>query len=492
VARDPPQLLSERDAHGLVTGGGEQSIDLGAVVKATAAISSEIVLDRLAAKLLDIAVENAGADRALLLLYAEGEGRVVARKASTGGAAETGLSLPVAERAAPASLLQYVLRTKRALVVDDAREDARFLHDPYFRAHDVRSVMCAPIVHHGDVIAILYLENGLLPRAFTEARLSLLALLGGQMAVSLENARLYGNLQAALDRQVQLTHAYSRFTPRAFLDFLDRASILDVSLGDHRHGDMTVMFLDIRGYTTLSEQLSVDENFRFLNGFMPRMTAHIRQCSGVVARFTGDGIMAFFPGRPSDAVAATVAMRSELRRYNAERATKGRPEIAVGIGLHTGPLMIGVIGDQERLETTLISDSVNTAARMEGLTKEFSVGIIASETTVGALSVSERRDTRCVGDVRVVGKSRPVRVFDCFGGDGPQQVELKRKTADEFARGVAAWHAGDLAEARAMFELVLAHNPADATARRYAARAAEQSERGVSGEWTGVEVMAHK
>jgi predicted ATPase/class 3 adenylate cyclase len=489
MEREHRELLDEREPH--TAAAGELSIDLGAVVKATAAISSEIVLDRLAAKLLDIAVENAGAERALLVLYQDGEGKVVARKAST-DAPETGLTLPLTEQAAPASLIQYVVRTKRPLVLDDARDDSRFLHDPYFRARAVRSALCAPIVHHGDVIAILYLENGLLPRAFTASRLSMLALLGGQMAVSLENARLYGNLQASLDRQVALTHAYSRFTPRAFLDFLDRASILDVKLGDHRHGDMTVMFLDIRGYTSLSEQLSVDENFRFLNGFMPRMTAHIAQRSGVVARFTGDGIMAFFPERPADAVAACVAMRSELRRYNAERAQKGRPQIDVGIGLHTGPLMIGVIGDQERLETTLISDTVNTAARMEGLTKEFQVGIIASETTISALGPAERRDTRCVGDVLVKGKSYPTRVFDIFGGDGPQVVERKRQTADEFAKGVAAWRDGDLSLARSTFEHVLSENPADATARRYALRAASESERGVSGEWTGVEVMAHK
>jgi hypothetical protein len=120
------------------------------------------------------------------------------------------------------------------------------------------------------------------------------------------------------------------------------------------------------------------------------------------------------------------------------------------------------------------------------------VGIIASETTVNALSPAERRDTRCVGDVLAKGKSQTTRVFDCFGGDGEPQVELKRKTADEFALGVTAWRAGDLARARTAFERVVAQNPHDATARRYAARAATESERGVSREWTGVEVMAHK
>jgi class 3 adenylate cyclase len=347
-------------------------------------------------------------------------------------------------------------------------------------------------VHHGDVIASLYLDNRLSPHVFTTERLELLTVLGGQIAISLENARLYGNLQASLDKQVELTRAYSRFTPRAFLDFLDRDSILDVRLGDHRHGDMTVMFLDIRDYTKLSEELSTGDNFRFLNGFFRRMTAHVARHKGVVATFTGDGFSAFFPGNPSDAFAAAVAMQAEVRAYNLERARKGRTLVAVGIGLHTGPLMLGVIGDQDRLEASLISDTVNTASRMEGLTKEFRVGIAASESTVNALNDVERGGTRLVGNVRVKGKSQPVRVYDCFAGDSAETVALKRATTAELARGLEAWQMADFGAAIESFEAVIRQHPGDGTARRYLARASEHAARGAVADWTGIEVMEKK
>jgi class 3 adenylate cyclase len=443
--------------------------------------------------LLDIAVENAGAERGVLVLFEGGEGRVVAQKTSGDAAVTTGLSLPVQESALlPVSVLQYVARSKRALVVDDAAEEPRFAHDPHVVSNGVRSMLCAPIVHHGDLIAAVYLDNRLAPRVFTTERLQLLTVFGGQIAISLENARLYGNLQASLDKQVELTRAYSRFTPRSFLDFLNRDSILDVRLGDHRHGDMTVMFLDIRDYTKLSEELSTGDNFNFLNGFFRRMTVHVADHTGVVATFTGDGFCAFFPGNPDEAFAASVAMQAAVRAYNVERQQKGRRAIAVGIGLHTGPLMLGVIGDQDRLEASLISDTVNTASRMEGLTKEFRVGVVASESTVNAVAAAAERGVRRVGDVRVKGKSQPTRVYDCFAGEAPEDAALKHSTAADFSRGLEAWQSADFTAAVSAFETVVRAHPADGTAQRYLTRAREHLTSGVKQDWSGVEVMERK
>jgi predicted ATPase/class 3 adenylate cyclase len=469
------------------------AIDFTAVVKANQAISGEIVLERLAAKLLDIAVENAGAERGALVLYEGGEGRIVAHKTSASAQVLTGLALPVRDGAPVAvSVLQYVARSKRALVVDDAADEPRFAHDPYVVSSGARSILCAPIIHHGDLIAAVHLDNRLSPRVFTGERLQLLAVLGGQIAISLENARLYGNLQAALDTQVELTRAYSRFTPRAFLDILRRESILDVKLGDYHHGEMTVMCLDIRDYTALSEVLSVGDNFRLLNGFFSRMTLYVSRHAGVVSTFTGDGFLAFFPRRPADAYAAAIEMQAAVRAYNVERLAKERSPLAVGIGLHTGPLMLGVIGDQDRLEASLISDTVNTAARMEGLTKEFRVGIVASESTVSALGSEDQEAIRRVGDVRVKGKTQPTRVYDCFAGDASEDAQLKRESKGDFERGLDAWRTADFGAAVAAFERVLVRHPADGTARRYLLRASEQVARGTSAGWTGVEIMDKK
>lgn len=494
LEREHAELLLERQAasDGVPPPNEAGAIDLTAVVKATQAISSEIVLERLSAKLLEIAVENAGAQRGALILYEAGEGRVVAQRSET-GVMQTGLSVALSEGSSwPASVLNYVARSKRPLVVDDAAEEPRFAHDPEIVGAGIRSILCAPVVHHGELVAAVYLDSRLSPRVFSGERLQLLGVLGGQIAISLENARLYGNLQASLDKQVELTQAYSRFTPRSFLDFLKRDSILEVKLGDHRHGDMTVMFLDIREYTKLSEELSTGDNFRFLNGFFRRMTAPVTAHGGVVATFTGDGFCAFFPGHPRDAFAASVEIQAAIRAYNAERTQKGRSPVAAGIGLHTGPLMLGVIGDESRLEASLISDTVNTASRMEGLTKEFRVGIVASESTVNAVADAVQQGVRRVGDVRVKGKSLPTRVYDCFAGDAPELAAAKRRTADDFAKGLAAWQAADFADAVSAFERVITADAADGTAQRYLARSREHAHRGVGSDWTGVEVMDRK
>ncbi|HYP89663.1 MAG TPA: adenylate/guanylate cyclase domain-containing protein, partial [Polyangiaceae bacterium] len=254
----------------------------------------------------------------------------------------------------------------------------------------------------------------------------------------------------------------------------------------------TVMCLDIRDYTALSEVLSAGDNFRFLSGFFSRMTVYVARHAGVVSTFTGDGFLSFFPRHPNDALDASVAIQAAVRAYNVERAAKGRSPVAVGVGLHTGPLMLGVIGDQDRLEASLISDTVNTAARMEGLTKEFRVGIVASESTVAALGVEAQAQIRRVADVKVKGKSQPTRVFDCFAGDSSEAAMLKQETAPDFAAGLESWQAADFAGAVVAFERVLARNPADGTAQRYLARASEQVTRGASTDWTGVEVMDRK
>ena len=314
-------------------------------------------------------------------------------------------------------------------------------------------------------------------------------MLGGQIAISIENAKLYGNLERALDKQVELTQAYSRFTPKAFIDFLGRDSILDVRLGDNRHGEMTVLFLDIRGYTSLSEKMTPAENFRFINGFLRRMTPHIAACSGVVQDFLGDGLMAFFPGNPADAVKACIDMQSAVREYSTQREREGREPISVGMGLHTGPLMIGVVGDQDRMDTALVSDTVNTAARMEGLTKIFEVNIVASESTIAG---SENVATRRIGDVRVVGKSTVYRVYDIFAGDDPDVVSAKTKTAEHFAAGLDLFQAGKFAESATTFEEVLAIDAHDRTARGYLERSVKHVVDGAPDRWSGVVTLDSK
>ncbi|MEL6654366.1 MAG: adenylate/guanylate cyclase domain-containing protein, partial [Bacteroidota bacterium] len=192
--------------------------------------------------------------------------------------------------------------------------------------------------------------------------------------------------QAALNEELQkINQATARFVPHEFLRSLGRDSVLEVSLGDGVEKEVSVLFADIRGYTSLSEQMSPRENFEFLNHYLGRVGPIIQTHAGFVNQYYGDGVMALFQKQAQDAVNAAIEMHQAVHRFNLERKEKSLEPIQIGIGLHTGSLMMGIMGDQQRMEAGVVSDAVNTAARMEGLTKLYGASLIISGGTFNRL-----------------------------------------------------------------------------------------------------------
>jgi two-component system sensor histidine kinase ChiS len=167
--------------------------------------------------------------------------------------------------------------------------------------------------------------------------------------------------------------AYGRFVPHEFLKFLERESIVDVQLGDQVQKEMTVLFADIRSFTSLSERMSPKENFDFLNAYLSRVSPVIRNHNGFIDKYIGDAVMALFPQTADDAVQAAIEMQKQVSLYNSYRQENGYDPIAIGIGLHSGTLMLGTVGESQRMESTVIADAVNLASRLEGLTKVYGV-----------------------------------------------------------------------------------------------------------------------
>jgi len=190
--------------------------------------------------------------------------------------------------------------------------------------------------------------------------------------------------------------------PHEFLALLGRQSILDVALGDHVDREMTILFADVRGFTRLSERMTPKEAFAFVNGFLAMVAPVIREHGGFIDKYIGDAIMALFPGDPDDALAAAVEMQRRV-------AAHGIAEI--GVGLHTGPLTLGVVGFADRTEGTVIGDSVNLAARLQDATKELGAPIVVSEASVARLARPESFALTALGAVAVKGKAEAVRVY---------------------------------------------------------------------------------
>jgi len=281
-------------------------------------------------------------------------------------------------------------------------------------------------------------------------------------------------------RLAKINEAYGRFVPHEFLQFLERESIVDVQLGDQVQKEMTVLFADIRSFTSLSERMTPEENFNFLNAYLSRVSPVIRKHRGFIDKYIGDAVMALFPRTADDAVQAAIEMQQQLSLYNIDRQANGEEAIAIGIGLHTGSLMLGTVGEPQRMEGTVIADAVNLASRMEGLTKIYGTDILISDQTLYRLSNQEDYSYRFVGRVKVKGKSQPVEMFEVYDANTSPLIELKQQTRAEFERGVNLYLEEKFAQAQDVFQQVLRLNEQDRVTRLYIERCQKVRKFGVS------------
>jgi class 3 adenylate cyclase len=254
-----------------------------------------------------------------------------------------------------------------------------------------------------------------------------------------------------------------RFVPQAFLSMIGKPSIVTVMLGDNKSRDMTVLFSDIRNFTTLSEKMTPSENFAFINSYLERMGPVIRDHNGFIDKYIGDAIMALFESA-DDALRASLAMLETLERFNAERQAAGLDSVGIGVGLNTGALMMGTIGEKHRMDGTVISYAVNLASRVESLTKVYRVGILISQHTYDQLADPKAYDIRPIDVVVVKGKTEPVTLYEVFQRNEPAERAAKGRTRDLLLSGVDALVRHDTAAARGYFQQCLALVPGDPAA----------------------------
>jgi len=290
----------------------------------------------------------------------------------------------------------------------------------------------------------------------------------------------------------KINKVYERFVPREFLDFLQKSSITEVKPGDQIQREMTVLFLDIRDFTSVSEKMTPQQNFNYLNAYLNKISPVIHEHRGFIDKFIGDAVLALFPHRPEDALQAAIAMRLATSSHNLRLRARSLPPIKVGIGIHTGKLMLGVLGDAERMQSTVISDAVNLASRLESLTKIYGASIAISKHTLFRISNIEQYYYRSVGKIQVKGKKTAISVYEVFNGDNETELKQKLKTKTDFEKGLIEYQARKFAEASVCFNRVLQINQNDKAARLYLTSAAHCMVHGVPEDWDGVEVLREK
>ena len=306
----------------------------------------------------------------------------------------------------------------------------------------------------------------------------------GELAQSFNNmARQLRHSFRSLESQKD---SFARFFPSEYLTFLDKTAVTDVRLGDHVSREMTVMFSDIRGFTSMSESMSPQETFDFVNTYLEEVSPAVRLHNGVIVKFLGDGTMAVFPDSANSAVNAGIDTFECLRAYNQRRTRNGLPPIHLGIGIHVGYMMVGIVGERNRMQADALSDTVNLTARLEGLTKFYGVSLIVSEPVVKNLSRPTQYQLRFLGEAIVKGRTEPIGIYEVMDVDKDAVRLLKTKTLEQFEAGVDHYRNGRFTQAQACFEHVLAAYPEDQPAIRFLEQIHHYLEVGKPEQWDGV------
>jgi adenylate cyclase len=236
--------------------------------------------------------------------------------------------------------------------------------------------------------------------------------------------------------------------------------------------EMTVMFSDVRGFTSISEKLTPQQLVELLNEYLTAMSDTIMESWGTVDKYEGDAIMAFW-GRPYPqtdhafrACTACLNQVEQLKMLNAKWKSEGKQELNIGIGLNTGPMVVGNMGSLKRFNYTVMGDAVNLGARLEGQNKEYGTRVIISEATY--LQVKDQFICRELDLIRVKGKNKPVAIFELMA-----TVEDAKKwepLVQVFSDGLKAYRRGKFAQALEIFEDILSAYPTDGPAKLFASR----------------------
>jgi len=331
---------------------------------------------------------------------------------------------------------------------------------------------------------------------YSAAHLKLLVTLALQSSTAIESAMLYEkNIREAREREeamLRIHEVTKKFVPHEFIKSLGKETLTDVKLGDQVEKIVTVLFTDIRDFTTLSEKMTPEENFHFVSSFNARLGPVIRSNNGFINQYLGDSIMAIFPENPEDALRAAVGMQKAVHELNKERKELGLSSIRAGIGMHTGSLIMGITGDEFRMDAATISDTVNTAARIESLTKYYKSPLLLSDHTLQYLNGQNNFHFRHLGSVKLKGKNNLLSIVECINGFDELQFQRKLQTLQLFSTAMSSYQDQQFENALQNFQTILTNDPDDLTAHYFLNNTKKYLREGVPTNWTGAEEMISK
>ena len=400
-------------------------LDISTLVKASTTISGEVVLSKLLTVLMRIVIENAGAQRGLLCLERDGilyiEGKIEE------GASEAEVLNHVAVENSdqlPQSIVKFVERTYKHMVIEDAVADPRYKNDPYVIGRHTRSVLCLPVIKQGNLMGILYLENNLATGVFTQERVNLLSLLSGQIAVSIDNAVLYNNLEQKVNERTNDLMNEKKKSDSLLYNILPVETAQELKRNGfaaaRQFEKVTILFTDFKGFTSISEKLSPQDLVREIDKCFRAFDTITSKYNIEKIKTIGDSYMAA-GGLPvpnsthaEDVVKAALEIRDYMKSYRTE---SGIP-IEVRVGINTGSVVAGIVGTK-KFQYDIWGDAVNTASRMESAGEPGKVNI--SENTFNL--VKNKFDCFYRGEISAKGKGSIKMYFVGYKNASPETTK---------------------------------------------------------------------
>lgn len=270
------------------------------------------------------------------------------------------------------------------------------------------------------------------------------------------------------DEAQSMIQTFQKFVPRQFVDHFAMGGAASLKLGYAHEDSVALMFCDIRGFTGLSEKMSPQQLMNFLNSYFLRMNAPIHDNFGFIDKFIGDAIMALFDhpngsaaDKAADAVQAALDLQKALRLYNHHRANSGYSAIRNGVGLHYGPVVLGTVGSDDRMDTTVIGDAVNIAQRIETLTDYFGIDILASKELAESASKHIEFAYRSVDSVVLKGKSTSIELVEIYQHLNTEEIALRNATVSIIQQGIELRASKHFKQACDLFSQALQANPND-------------------------------
>lgn len=286
---------------------------------------------------------------------------------------------------------------------------------------------------------------------------------------------------------LNMNESLRRFIPQEFFMLLKRREVDEIRLGDQVEQSMSIMFSDIRRFTLLAEQMGAAHTFEFLNNYFGRIGEVIRKNGGFIDKYMGDGFIALFPSSPDAALRTAIGIQQVVNEFNRTRRAESMPPIEVGIGLNYGQLILGTVGEEHRMDTTVIADSVNLCSRLEGLCKIYGKGIIVPFEFLDLLEDPTLYHWRYLGLIRVQGRKQPVETVHIYDGLPQADFAMFESTKERFEEGLHQYRNGEYEQAMRAFRSLASETPDDPAVFTFITQIHRLMTSGLIDDWDGIE-----